>query len=131
MSVALATVVSIGASLVADALLVVIGTAIWPSTKGYRHFRFADYAVLTVIGIVIAALAWPVVTRVTSTPRWLFFRLAVLVSVVLLLPDAAILVGGAAWQAVIVLVAMHVAIALVTYNVLIRMAHVGRTTAAA
>jgi hypothetical protein len=72
-----ASVVSVIGSLAADALLVVIGTAIFPSTKGYGHFQFSDYAKLTIIGVVIACLAWPVVTRISSAPRWLFFRLAI------------------------------------------------------
>ena len=78
---------AIAGSLVADALLVVIGERVFPSTKGYVHFQFADYAKLTIIGIVIAGVAWPIVTRVSSAPRWLYSRLAVLVTLVLLLPD--------------------------------------------
>ena len=35
--------------------------------------------------------AWPIVTRVSSAPRWLFFRLAILVTLVLWLPDLYIL----------------------------------------
>src|SRR5580658_10329673 len=78
-----ALVVTVAGSLAADALLVLIGTAIFPSTTGYVHFQFHDYARLTVIGVVIACLAWPVVTRMSSAPRWLFFRLAILVTLVL------------------------------------------------
>jgi hypothetical protein len=33
---------AIAVSLAADALLVVIGEAVFPSTKGYSHFRFTD-----------------------------------------------------------------------------------------
>ena len=40
------------------------------------HFRFADHAKLAVIGVVIAYAEWPIVTRASSVPRWLFFRLA-------------------------------------------------------
>jgi hypothetical protein len=39
------------------------------------HFRFADHPKLTVVGVVIACAAWPIVTRMSSAPRWLFFRL--------------------------------------------------------
>jgi hypothetical protein len=123
-SVVTATILSVGLSLLADALLVVIGTAIFPSTKGYVHFRFVDYSRLTIVGVIVACLAWPVVTRLTSTPRWLFFRLALLVTVVLLVPDGGIWARGASDQAVLVLVAMHFAIALVTYNLLVRLAPV-------
>ncbi|HTV12951.1 MAG TPA: DUF6069 family protein [Acidimicrobiales bacterium] len=129
--VVLATVASVVASLVADAILVVIGEAVFPGTKGYVHFRFSDYAKLTVIGVVIACAAWPVVTRVTSAPRWLFSRLAVLVTLFLWLPDLYILYQGQPGDAVTVLMAMHLAIALVTYNLLVRAAPFGPAPTAA
>ena len=121
LAVVLATTVSIVGSLVADAILVAIGTSAFPSTKGYAHFQFGDYAKLTVIGVIIACVAWPIVTRVTSTPRWLFFRMAVAVTLVLWLPDLYLLVKGQPGKAVIVLMAMHVAIALVTYTALVHL----------
>jgi hypothetical protein len=120
--VLVATVASIAGSLAADAALVVIGQAAFPSTKGYVHFQFADYAKLTVIGVVIACVAWPVVTRISSDPRWLFLRMAVAVTVVLWLPDVYILVLGQPTKAVAVLFAMHLAIAVVTYNCLVHLA---------
>lgn len=119
---AVATVASLVGSLVVDAVLVAVGTAVFPSTKGYGHFQFGDYAKLTVVGVVIACLAWPVVTRITSSPRWMFVRMAVLVTVVLWLPDLYILVQGQPPEAVAVLVVMHLAIALVTYNCLVHLA---------
>ena len=119
-----ATVVSIVGSLLADALLVVIAQAVFPSTKGYAHFQFADYAKLTVIGVIIACVAWPVTTRITSQPRWMFFRMAILVTLVLWLPDVYILVNGQPGKAVGFLFAMHLAIALVTYTALVRIAPV-------
>jgi hypothetical protein len=117
-----ATATSIVGSLAADALLVVIGQAVFPSTKGYAHFQFSDYAKLTVIGVIIACVAWPVVTRISSSPRWLFLRMAIAVTLVLWLPDVYILVGGAPAKAVAVLFVMHLAIAVVTYNALVRIA---------
>jgi hypothetical protein len=127
--VAAASVVSVAGSLAADALLVAIGTAIFPATKGYVHFHFSDYAKLTVIGVVIACLAWPIVTRVSSSPRWLFRWMAVLVTLVLWLPDLYILVTGQPPKAVAVLMVMHLAIALVTYNSLVRIAPVTAASA--
>jgi hypothetical protein len=123
-AVVVATVASLAGSLAADAIVVAIGTAIFPSTKGYVHFRFGDYSKLTIIGVLIACLAWPVVTRISSAPRWLFFRLAVVVTVVLLAPDAWLLLRGASSKAVLVLVIMHLAIAVVTYNCLVHLARV-------
>jgi len=58
-----------------------------PLDQGFVHFQFSDYAKLTVVGVLIACAAWPIVARVSSAPRWLFLRLAVLVTLVLLLPD--------------------------------------------
>jgi hypothetical protein len=122
--VVLATVVSLVASLAVDAALVAIGEAVFPSTKGYGHFQFSDYAKLTIIGVIIACVAWPIVTRISSAPRWLFFRLAILVTFVLLLPDVYILKQGQPAKAVTVLMCMHLAIALVTYNALVHLAPV-------
>ena len=122
--VALATVVSLVGSLLADAVLVVIAQALIPGTKGYAHFQFGDYAKLTVIGVLIASAAWPVTTRITSAPRWLFLRMAVLVTLVLWLPDVYILHLGAPPRAVAVLMVMHLAIAVVTYTLLTRVAPV-------
>ena len=122
--VVVAAVASIVGSLAADAALVAIGTAVFPSTKGYVHFQFSDYAKLTVIGVVIAAAGWPIITRISSAPRWLYFTLAILVTIVLLAPDAWIYLNGAPAKAVAVLVTMHLAIAVVTYNCMVRIAPV-------
>jgi hypothetical protein len=122
--VAIATAISVAGSLAVDALLVVIGQAVFPSTKGYVHFQFSDYSKLTVIGVLIACAAWPIVTRISSDPRWLFFRLAIAVTLVLWLPDLWILHQGQPVQAVAVLMVMHLAIAVVTYNCLVHIAAV-------
>ena len=74
------------------------------------------------IGVIIACVAWPIVTRISSAPRWLFFRRAILVTLVLLLPDLYILHMGEPARGIAVLMTMHVAIALVTYNLLVRLA---------
>jgi len=121
-AVAAGTMASVGLCLLADALLAKAGQAVFPSTRGYVHFQFSDYAKLTVIGVVIASLAWPVVVRLTSDPRWVYRILAVLVTAVLLLPDLYIWWTGQPGRAVLVLVAMHLAIALITYNVMVRVA---------
>jgi hypothetical protein len=122
--VVMATVVSLVGSVAVDAALVAIGEAAFPSTKDYGHFRFSDYSKLTIIGVIIACVAWPVVTRISSAPRWLFFRLAIVVTLVLFLPDLYILKQGQPAKAVAVLMCMHLAIALVTYNALVHLAPV-------
>lgn len=118
----LATVVSLAGSLAVDALLIAIGTAVFTSTKHYVHFRPSDYGKLTIIGVIIACAAWPVVTWISSAPRWLFFRLAILVTLVLLLPDLYLLYRNQPVEAVSILMSMHLAIGLVTYNALVRIA---------
>lgn len=122
--VALATVLAIGLSLAACAALVVLGEHLWPATKGFVHFRFSDYAKLTTLGVLIAGAGWPVVTRITSVPRWLFFRLAILVTLALWLPDVWIWLKGEPVHGVEVLAVMHLAIALITYNLLVHVAPV-------
>ena len=52
--------------------------------------------------------------------------MAIAVTLVLFLPDLWIYANGAPGRAVDVLLLMHVAIALVTYNVLVHLAPVGR-----
>src|SRR5665213_2372641 len=101
---AVAALVSIVGSLAADVLLVAIGTAVFPATKGYVHFRFSDYGKLTIVGVAIACVAWPIVTWISSSPRWLFFRLAVVVTLFLWLPDLYILWMGQPSMAVVVLI---------------------------
>ena len=121
---AVAIVLAIVVSLGADAALVALGTHVFTSTRGYVHFRFSDYAKLTVIGILGAGAAWPVLARLSSAPRWLYLRLAVLVTIVLLTPDLYIWHAGQPARAVAVLMCMHVAIGLITYNLMVRLAPV-------
>jgi hypothetical protein len=122
--VVLATVVSIVGSLLVDALLVVAAQALFPSTKGYAHFQFSDYSKLTIIGVIIACIAWPITTRITSQPRWMFIRMAAGVTLVLWLPDVYILIKGQPAKAVGTLFVMHLAIAVVTYSALVHLAPV-------
>jgi hypothetical protein len=127
-----ATSLSLAGSIAADALLVFIAIRVFPSTRGYGHFRFSDYATLTTIGVLVACSAWPVVARISSAPRWLFLRLAVLVTFGLWIPDVWLLVIlHEPPRAVAVLMTMHLAIALLTYNLLVRVAPVRETGAPA
>lgn len=123
-SVVAATFLAIAGSLVADLLLVHLGRAMFPATARYEHFQVIDYARLTIVGVILAAVGWPIVTRISSAPRWLYVRLAVLVSGVLLLPDVYLWLRGDPHAAIAVLVVMHLAIGLVTYNVVVRLAPV-------
>ena len=114
--------VTISASLGFDDVLVKLGTSLFPAIRGYSHFRFGDYGLLAVIGDLGACAFWPLVTRLSSSPRWLFFRLVIVVTVLLWTPDLWLLVRHAPGHAVVVLVAMHLAITVITYNVLVHLA---------
>jgi hypothetical protein len=111
----IATVIAVAGSLIADAIVIAIGTHLFPGTAGYEHFRFNDYAKLTIIGVLIGAAGWPVITHISSAPRWLYGCLTVLISLALFLPDAWLLYRGQPLNAVAVLMTMHVAIAVVIY----------------
>jgi hypothetical protein len=113
------------ASLASDAILAALAMAIFPSLRGFQHFQPLDYGKLTVIGVTVACVAWPIVTRISSQPRWLFLRLAVLVTLVLWLPDLWILIQGEPARGVLTLALMHLAIAFITYNALVRIAPAG------
>ena len=108
--------VAVAGSLVADRLLVALGAHLFPAVHGYGHFRFADYGTLTVIGVVVAGAAWPVVCRISPEPRWLYLRSAVAVTVVLWIPDLYLLVRHQPVRGVVVLMVMHLAVAVVTYQ---------------
>jgi hypothetical protein len=127
---AVASVIALVGSLLADKLLVSAGTWTYPALRHYPHFQFHDYARLTIAGVLAACVGWPIVTRISSAPRWLFFRLAIAVTLVLFVPDAWIFYRGQPADAVGVLLCMHVAIALVTYNALVRIARTGRPSPA-
>lgn len=109
-------------SLGANALLVALATYLNPALKGYAHFRFDDYGTLTVAGALTAGVAWFMVLRVSSTPRWLLLRLAVLVTVLLWIPDVYLFVKHEPVAAVVMLMIMHLAVALITYNLLVHFA---------
>jgi hypothetical protein len=117
-----ALVFSVAGSLIADAILVKLGTSLFPSTKHYSHFQFWDYGGLTTIGVACACGAWPIVTRITSDSRQFFFRLSVAVTLILWIPDVWLLTRHQPFKAVAVLMAMHLAIALITYNILVHAA---------
>jgi Family of unknown function (DUF6069) len=120
-----ATLIAMIGSLAADAILVAAGTHIAPGIAGYGHFRFDDYAKLTVIGVLIGAAGWPVLTRISSAPRWLYGWLTILISLALFLPDTWLLIRGQPPAAVAVLMAMHVAIAVIIFCAMVFVAPVG------
>lgn len=121
----IATLVSVGLSLALCALAVEVATRLFPSTRGFPHFRIADYGTLTVVGVLLAAAGWAALVRLSSAARWAYLRLAVAVTLVLWLPDVWLFLRGENSKAVVTLMVMHLLIAFVTYNVLVRGAPAG------
>jgi len=114
-----ATITAIVLSLLACWLLVILGTAVFPSTVGYAHFGFGDYGKFTIVGVLLACLAWPVMTLVSSEARRPFLLLTIIVTIVGLAPDAWIIYRGQSPEAVGILVVMHLALAVITYPALV------------
>lgn len=117
-----ATLAAIAVSLGAVVGLVALATTLFPATRGYSHFQPLDYGSFTVLGVVSACVSWPALVRVAAEPRRLYRRLAVGVSLVLLLPDAYLLLTGQPFRVVGPLVLMHGAVALATYQIVVRLA---------
>ena len=118
------SVLSALVSLAGDVALVTWSTRAFPADKNYSHFHFVDYGTLTIVGVAAACAAWFVITRVTSSARWFFFRLTVTVMLALWIPDLYLFARSEPTSAVAVLMLMHLVIALVTYNALVRLAPV-------
>jgi len=122
--IAVVTALSILASIGADALLVKLAVSSAPSLRNYSHFRLDDYGLLSLVGIAAAGAAWWLVVRFVTTPRPVFFRLAVVATLALWTPDVWLLIRHEPAGGVLTLAAMHLAIALITYNLLVRAAPV-------
>ena len=116
------TLLCVVGSLGADAGLVRLADALYPAIQNYSHFHPYDYGTLTVIGVLAACACWPLAVRISSAPRLLFFRVALVVTALLLVPDVWLLVGHEPVRGVLALIAMHFSIALITYNLLVRLA---------
>ena len=115
----LGTVAAVGASLLACFALARIAVALSPALAGYGHFQFGDYSKLTIIGVIVACVGWPVVAWFTTSARRLYLWLAIAVTVVSLAPDVWILHLGQPPAGVATLVVMHFALAAITYPAMI------------
>lgn len=96
-------------------LLVRFAITRFPDLAGFPHFQLLDFGRLTVIGALIACVGWPILTRLSSSPGWIYAWCAVLGTLVLWLPDLYI------WahlhepgRAVMILGTMHVTVVVVS-----------------
>jgi hypothetical protein len=126
-----ATVVAVLVSLLACAVVAAATRALVPSVSGYEHLQVPDWAKLTVIGVVVACLGWPIAAVIWSRARRPFLVLTVLVTVVSFVPDLWILRQGQPASGVLALMVMHVAVALATYPALVLIAPQPRRGASA
>ncbi len=88
---------------------------------GFGPFHASAWVPLTLLGVVGATIGWGILVRMTSQPKWFVLRAAVAVTIVLLVPDFALLHNNPTGP-VCTLMAMHVAIAVVTTWALLRFA---------
>jgi Family of unknown function (DUF6069) len=118
-----AGLIAAAASLAADVVLASIGQAAFTVPASFGKFSFGTYALLTVLGVAGATATWAAVTRLSSRPRWLLTRLAALVTALFLIPDFLLLgTSGNPAGPVVILMLMHLAIAVVTYAALVKVA---------
>jgi len=117
--VAMITAVAAIGSVFVNAVIVWIAKAANPSLQDYSHFRLWDYGTLSVVGVAGAGVAWYIASRYLATPRVVFFRVAIAVTLVLWAPDVWILVKHEPTRAVLFLALMHLTVALITYNLLV------------
>lgn len=111
LGIAIGVLVSVGLNW----LLARTAIVLFPSLAGFPHFQFSDYGRLTVLGALIACFGWPILTRLSSSPGWIYGWVAVLGTMVLWLPDLYIwMVLHEPGRAVLVLATMHVAVVLVS-----------------
>ena len=117
-----ATAVAVVGSVAACAIVAQVWMLADPATRGYEHFRFADYTKLTVIGVVIACLGWPIAAALSSRARRLYLWAAYAVTIVSFAPDVWILLHGQSPSGVLGLAVMHVVVAVATYYAVVLIA---------
>ncbi|MFI7123871.1 DUF6069 family protein [Amycolatopsis sp. NPDC049868] len=118
--VAFGVTIAAGASVLLNAAVAALAGLSHGSTGPRIGLEPAEYAPLTVLGVLLGAACWDVVRRKARKPR---ARLRMLVPVAVLVsfvPDFGILAVGASLLNALALVAMHLVVAAVTVPVLAR-----------
>jgi Family of unknown function (DUF6069) len=119
--IVLAGLVSVAASVLACVILVAIGKAAFTDGGSFGPFHFGTYAPLAILGVIGATIGWAILVQASSQPRWVLGRAAVAVTVILLIPDFLLLPTNPTGP-VVTLMAMHLAIAVLTYGALLLVA---------
>jgi hypothetical protein len=123
--VAAAGLAAAAVSLAADVVLATVGQAAFTVPAAFGKFSFATHPLLAVLGIAGATATWAALTRLSSRPKWLLIRLAALVTALFLIPDFLLLgTPGNPTGPVVILMLMHLAIAVITYTALTKVAPV-------
>lgn len=121
--VAAAGLAAAAISLAAGAVLAAIGQAAFAVPASYGKFAFTTYAARTALIAAGATATWWGVTRLSSRPKWLMTRLAVLATALFLTPDFLLLgIPGNPTGPVVIVMLMHLALAVITYAALIKVA---------
>jgi len=122
---AAASLAAAAVSLAADIVLATAGRTAFTVPASFGKFSFATYGLLTVLGVIGATVTWGALTRLSSRPKWLLTRLALLATALFLIPDFLLLgTPGNPTGPVVILMLMHLAIAAITYTALINIAPV-------
>jgi len=120
-----AGLVAAAVSLAAGLMLATIGRAAFTVPASFGKLAFGTYALLTVLAVAGATATWAAVTRLSSRPRSLLTRLTALVTALFLIPDFLLLgMPGNPAGPVATLMLMHLAMAVITYVALIKVAPV-------
>jgi Family of unknown function (DUF6069) len=125
--VAAAGLAGAAVSLAADVVLATIGQAAFTVPASFGRFSFGTYALLIAAGGSGATATWAAVTRLSSRPNWLLTRLVALATALLLIPDFLLLgTPGNPTGPVVILMLMHLAIAVIIYAALVKVAPASR-----
>jgi hypothetical protein len=120
-----AGLVAAAVSLATGLMLATVGRAAFTVPAAFGKFAFGTYALRTVLGVAGATATWAAVTRLSSRPKWLLTRLVALVTALFLIPDFLLLgTPGNPAGPVAILMLMHLAIAVITYAALTKLAPV-------
>ncbi|HEX6342572.1 DUF6069 family protein [Umezawaea sp.] len=102
------------ASVAVNSVIATIASSALPPGGTRMGLELQEYASLTVVGILLGALAWFLVRRHADNPRAVLRYLVPAAVLLSLVPDFGILMTGVPLLNALALVAMHLAVAAIT-----------------